>query len=80
MIEFLKALIMWGVVFIPSASATSLLSKNNPKSAAFVMETSTLLVSFAIFFLMGGPEKFGFVWNVRYVLPALAVGFVFSCY
>jgi len=78
MIEFLEALLMWVIVFVPSAGATSLLSKNNPKSAGFAMEISTLLVSFAILFLMGGPGKFGFVWNVSYVLPALSVGFVFS--
>ncbi|WP_297535700.1 CPBP family intramembrane glutamic endopeptidase [Thermococcus sp.] len=78
MIEFLKALLMWLAVFIPTMAIGSSVSRGNPRKAALLIQVSILLLSLSLIWVVNGPKSSGLFLNLSYLPQALLVGFTVS--
>ncbi|WP_456394745.1 CPBP family intramembrane glutamic endopeptidase [Thermococcus sp.] len=77
MIEFLIAFFIWIAVFLPASLMASLVARENPRKAVFLMQV-LLLLSLVFMESLGGPKRFGFIWSSGYILPAFLMGFSLS--
>ncbi|EEB73481.1 CPBP family intramembrane glutamic endopeptidase [Thermococcus sp. AM4] len=75
MIEFAVALLLWLLILAASTAVASLTAKKRARKAGFAMQLTMFLLSLAVIELIGGPGRFGFVPDFRYVPHALILGF-----
>ncbi|WP_371731585.1 lysostaphin resistance A-like protein [Thermococcus sp. MV11] len=78
MIDFVLALLLWLAVFVPSSVIASISARKSPKRAGFMMQLTMLLLSLTAMKLLGGFERFGFVWSDAYIGQAFVLGFAIS--
>jgi len=78
MIEFLKALLLWLVAFIPAVAIGSSVSRGSPKRAAVLIQISMLLLSLPLLWVVNGPKSSGLFLNLNYLPRAFLVGFTVS--
>ncbi|WP_297519663.1 CPBP family intramembrane glutamic endopeptidase [Thermococcus sp.] len=75
MIEFAVAFLLWLLILVASTTVASLTAKKMTRKAGFAIQLTMLFLSLAVIEIMGSPERFGFVPDLRYVLPAFILGF-----
>jgi membrane protease YdiL (CAAX protease family) len=78
MIDFVLALLLWLAVFVPSSVIASISARKSPRRAGFMMQLTMLLLSLTAMKLLGGFERFGFVWSDAYTGQAFVLGFAVS--
>ncbi|ASI99034.1 CPBP family intramembrane glutamic endopeptidase [Thermococcus celer] len=77
MIEFLKAFLMWFIVFSSSAFATSLTVKWKEKMGVLTMQTTMFLLSFLLIALIN-PGLLKLQVDIKIVTLAILSGFILS--